>query len=255
IGLPSVTALGRNRHLPTLIASIGIPSASDVSTNLAALFSLDVRKSLSGQIGDCGEHKGVALMLDGIALEEVCRYDPKRDCVLGICREHSDLVNVHVPSAEDVEALETALYDKELCHHGKDGTVVAVAPITDEENYTPISLILSPSCKKEKGDGLVQWLRTVITTWQTDPNGERIHGPIHILASDGESSFRLARFILCMSERLSPDSEIGLILYRVPGLNLFTGPCLILATCDPRHIFKRKLDYLLGSVTTTDQTV
>jgi hypothetical protein len=135
--------------------------------------------------------------------------------------------------------IEKALYEDKTCHHGKDGTVVAIAPIADSEHYTPIPLVLSPSCKTEKGAELAKWLETVFYTWKEHSNGANIRGPIWTLASDGEASFRAARFALCMSETLNPNSELGKVLYKLSGLNLQTGAQGILGTCDPKHVIKR----------------
>lgn len=124
------------------------------------------------------------------------------------------------------------------CHLGKDGTVLAIAPLTDNEHYTPIPLILSPSCKRETGAVLKEWLKLVIEVWYSHPFGEALYGPIRALASDGESSFRLARFELCMTEELDPASDLGQILCKLPGLNCQTGIHTILGTCDYKHVFK-----------------
>ncbi|KAF8868485.1 hypothetical protein BD779DRAFT_1596146 [Infundibulicybe gibba] len=175
----------------------------------------------------------------GIALEEVCRYDALRNSILGLCREHTDHIDTTLTSIETIKAIEKALYETETCCHGKDGTVVAVAAIAGAQHYTPIPVLLSPSCKTEKGSELGGWLQTFLEVYKTHPYGETTHGAIWTLASDGESSFRAARFALCMSEQLDLSSGLGMRLCSLQGLNLQTGPHGILGTCDPKHVMKR----------------
>jgi len=79
-----------------------------------------------------GHLSGNIAMFDGIALETKCRYCPKRDQILGLCREHSCNVNTKVDSMESVDKVWTALFDpqdedKKVCF-GSDATVVGIAP-------------------------------------------------------------------------------------------------------------------------------
>ncbi|KAJ3963530.1 hypothetical protein EV361DRAFT_813317, partial [Lentinula raphanica] len=96
------------------------------------------------------------------------------------------------------------------------------------------------SCKIESGSALKSWLLLFIRVWQEHPHGEALYGPIHSLASDGESSFRSARFQLCMTDEVKPSSILGQVVCRLQGLNCRTGSYYILGTCDYKHIFKRK---------------
>jgi hypothetical protein len=41
-----------------------------------------------------------------------------------------------------------------------------------------------------------------------------------------------------MSQALDRDSDLGKILYKLPGLNCQTGHNDLLGTCDPKHVFK-----------------
>ncbi|KAL1726283.1 hypothetical protein EV714DRAFT_276749 [Schizophyllum commune] len=181
---------------------------------------------------------GVVLLIDGIALEELCRLDLENGVVVGLCREHTRDLDVRVPTSSDVDRIAEALRERKVCY-GKDGTVIAIAPLTDDEHYSPVPILLSPSCKKESGLQLADWLSRVIEVWRTHEYGERLHGPIHTLASDGESSFRVARFQLCMTEEVDKATPVGELLSPLTGLNLRTGPHGLLGTCDPKHVIKR----------------
>jgi hypothetical protein len=140
---------------------------------------------------------------------------------------------------DDINAIAEALYKTETCHHGKDGIVAAIAPIAESEYYAPAPLLISASCKRETGQQLTEWLKMFIQVYKDHPDGEKTHGPIRTIASDGEASFRTARFLLCTTQDLDPNSELGKILYKLPGLNCQIGADGLLGTCDPKHIFKR----------------
>jgi len=128
-------------------------------------------------------------MIDGVALEEVIRFDLGQNCLLGLCREHSQDIKKTVDVVGDIEYVKCVL-DDEVCHQGKDGTVLAIAPITDTKDYYPVPLVLLPSCKTETGDQLAEWVGSFINAYRDHPEGEAHHGPIFTLATDGESSFR-----------------------------------------------------------------
>jgi hypothetical protein len=181
---------------------------------------------------------GHILMIDGIALNEVCRYDADRNRILGLCREHSHTVNTHVLSLDTVHAVEKAVHETKTCCYGKDGTVLAIGPYANAEHYTPVPIVVSPSCKKETAQQLIRWIKIVLEEWNANPDGEAKHGPIWTIGTDGESSFRLMRMSLCMTKTVDPNSALGCILATLSGLNQQTGNNDIVGTCDPKHVIK-----------------
>ena len=122
---------------------------------------------------------------------------------------------------------------------GKDVTVLGIAPVTGHDNYHVTPLVLSASCKCEKGEQLAHWMENFIQTYREHPDGEKRHGPICTVCTDGESSFRKLRFILGLEETVDKSSPLGKKLSELTGLNLQTGRYGILGTCDPKHIIKR----------------
>ena len=76
--------------------------------------------------------------------------------------------------------------------------------------------------------------------WKNHPRGERLYGPLWSIGSDGESSFRKARHILCMVKQIPPDSSLGRKLSLCLGLNTMTSLDDIVGTCDPKHVVKRQ---------------
>ncbi|KAJ3860865.1 hypothetical protein EV359DRAFT_66962 [Lentinula novae-zelandiae] len=180
-GLPSRTALSKNAHVPELRPCISKPSEEEIDYNISTLFDSNVQKA---PMSDSLKHAGKVLMMDGIAVEEVCRYCPARDKACGLCREHGNTVDCSVPDYAAIKAIEEALE------------------------------VLISSCKKEDADQLSRWLQLFLEVWRSHPN---------VLASDGESTFRSARFKIAMSERIDTTQGFGVSLSDLPGLNLQTG--------------------------------
>ncbi|KAF8169089.1 hypothetical protein BJ912DRAFT_933997 [Pholiota molesta] len=233
---PSNSTVKRRKPIPELTVSTGVPDDPEISRNISSILGENGRPAPSSHL------VGQTLMIDGVALEEACRYDHQNGCILGVCREHSSKApnGLHVDSFQDIADLSKALSDNPaVCHHGKDGTVLALAPTTGHDNYYPSPLVLSPSCKSEVGDELSNWVARFLEIYRTHPDGERKHGPIFTLETDGESSFRSMRYKLGILEEIDPNSEIGKCLYSLPGFNHFTGRHGLVTTSDPKHIIKR----------------
>lgn len=72
---------------------------------------------------------------------------------------------------------------------GSEATVVGIAPYAQEDYYTPVPIVASPSDKTEKAPDLAKWMQTVLDTWKTHEFGEKVNGPIWALASDGDSTY------------------------------------------------------------------
>lgn len=217
---------------PELVVSIGPPSAPEFNANIESFLGKNGRKPAQNPT------IGQILMIDGVALEEVCRYDHQRGVILGFCHEHTSAApNLEVHTFNDIHKISESLHEKR-CHHGKDGTVIALASITGDENYFPVPLVLSPSCKAETGDQLSIWIASFLDVYWVHPSGEKLHGPIRTLATDGEATFHFLQFLLGLVEDLDCESDLGKLLYQLPGLNCVVGRHGLLTTCDPKHVIK-----------------
>ncbi|KAJ7772550.1 hypothetical protein DFH07DRAFT_993164 [Mycena maculata] len=248
LGLASISTIRRSQQVPKLIASIGTPTAEEIHSNISAFFNPDIKPAPI--FPGCSELPGNVLMFDGVALETRLRYCPERDAILGLCREHSNRVNTKVESLESLEEVRKALAETDkksttrVCY-GSDATVVAIAPYANENNYTAVPIVVSPTDKTETGADFAKWLQTVLDAWRLDPNGEKMHGPIWAIESDGDSAFRLAKFILCMVKRIDPNSELGKILDKCLGINKYTSEHGAIAGSDLKHVAKRTHSNLL----------
>lgn len=257
-GLPSVSTLNRNINIPRLLPCISKPTEHEISVNIEALCDLHCKPSMlrhsptlsaeqSTTDDDPARHPttaGLLLMMDGVAIEERCRYAAERNSIIGLCREHGAHIRTRLTGFDVIQEAEAALHDPPdgapHCHYGKDGTVMAIAPYARTDHYAPVPILVSASCKSERGEELAEWIPSVWKVWNTHVSGRRQHGSIWALGSDGESSFRRARFLLCMTELLDRSAPLGRLLRTLPGMNCYTGVHGICGTCDPKHVIKRE---------------
>ncbi|KAF8150850.1 hypothetical protein B0H34DRAFT_785029 [Crassisporium funariophilum] len=236
-GFASTMTVQQCTQIPRLLPSMGIPSAEEMRKNMTSFLEPSVKppppQSPSGKI------PGNILMFDGVALESKCHY---------FCREHSKNVDLKITSFKAIEKICVALFeetepDKKVCF-GSDATVVAMAPYARSDHYRPVPLVVSPSDKTEKGEWMALWIQTLIDEYNIHIYGKTMHGPFFTIGSDGNTSFRKARHILCMTDEIDPNSELGRIICSVEhplvGMNIFTSHKGITGTCDPKHVFERK---------------
>ena len=198
-GLPSVSTVRRYQRIPRMRPSIGRPKAEDIVANISSFFAADLRPPPTWPCKiPTGKLPGNVLMFDGIALEPKCRYDQRSDHIIGLCREHADHYATNLDSMAVIDKIKEGLMkdksDPSRCCYGVDATVVAIAPYARSDFYSPTPLVLSPSDKTEKGRDLAIWIQTTLDAWKTHPLGEKVHGPIWALASDGDACFRVARY-------------------------------------------------------------
>jgi hypothetical protein len=151
-------------------------------------------------------------------------------------------VNLKVDSIESVEQVRAVLSEpkdsaSKVCF-GSEATVVGIASYAQEDYYTPVPIVVSPSDKPEKAPDLAKWMEIVLNTWKTHGFGEKVNGPIWALASDGDSTYCAAKHIICMVKKVDKDSSLGKILLSLLGLNCWTSNNGVTSTCDPKHIFK-----------------
>lgn len=236
---PSGPTVGRRMKVPELDPSISTPTRPEFKRNFASLCN-PAHNPLPPRFGPAKQLAGLVVMVDGIAIEERCRYLPSRNAIAGLAREDASKVPLEVKSYEDVQKVENALIDG-VCSHGKDATVVSIAPYARVDHYNALPLVVSPSNKRETGEQLARWLWDFCDSWHTaDLHGEAVRGAIWALASDGDAAFRLAKHIICSTHAVPVETDLGSRLCRLKGMNRMTSATGIVATCDPKHVFKRK---------------
>ncbi|PPQ80934.1 hypothetical protein CVT24_012865 [Panaeolus cyanescens] len=236
---PSRTTLSRRKKMkkiPELLVSIDRPTREEIQHNIEQFLG-----EKSGRKPPKNIEVGLNLMIDGIALEEVPRYDRKRNAVLGLCHEHSSGQNKHVHKFSDLSKLRAGL-ESGHWHRSKDGVVLAIAPVTAEENYDPIPLLLFGSCKSETEEAITSIISDFLDVFNSHSMGRARWGPILEFSTDGEAGFRGARFNLGLQ---TPMAEIPAlndalpVLSEIKGFNLYSAPDGMVTSCDPKHIVKR----------------
>ena len=232
LGLPSYRTIGRHRKVPQLIPAILEPSYDNASTNISTFFNPDERPQ--------HDLSGHSILIDGVALEERCRYLRLANSVIGLCREHAGELDLHVQSTQSILSIEDAIHnDKPRAHYASEATVLAIAPFR-QSGYSAVPVVLSGSCKREGGKKMSGWVADVIHAWNDHADGAVACGQIWSIATDGEATMRMCRYTLCMSHKLATTDPLYHLLQNLAGLNLFTGEGNVTMTCDPKHIIKRK---------------
>ncbi|EIW60546.1 uncharacterized protein TRAVEDRAFT_45796 [Trametes versicolor FP-101664 SS1] len=225
-----------------LLPSISKPSDEEMKANISSFFGPATHTAAPD-----GSVSGHCLMMDGIAVEQRASYSRVTNEVVGLCREHSGALDLHVISLDAIKHVAAALNDEvPTCHLGKECTVAALAPYR-AKNYHAVPILVSPSCKAEKAEEMAEWIRRFLKWWKESPDGEARHGPIWCVATDGDGTFRRAKFALLMLATLSPESPLYLDLVRLEGLNLWTGEDEVTASADFKHVFKRFATLLRSS--------
>ena len=150
LALPSYRTVGGHRKVPQLIPAALAPSFENASTNISTFFS--------PQEGPPSGLAGHSILIDGVALEERCRYFRPSNSVIGLCREHAGALDLHVVNALSILAIGEAVHaEKPRAHYASEATVVAVAPF-QSSGYAAIPFTLSGSCKTETGEGMAKWV-------------------------------------------------------------------------------------------------
>ena len=128
-GYPSLTTLRRHKKIPEIVISPGVPDTTEFTPNITSF--------LGNRLPPSDPRLGQVIMIDGVALGEVICFDLGQNCLLGLCREHSQDIKKIIDTVGDIDNVKHLL-DSGKCHHGKDGTVLAIAPITDSKDYYPV---------------------------------------------------------------------------------------------------------------------
>ncbi|KZP08632.1 hypothetical protein FIBSPDRAFT_761107, partial [Athelia psychrophila] len=236
-GLPSLQTLKRNRKLKVIRPSSGPIRPSDIAHNLASIFGEPTAPSNDQTL------VSHSILFDEISLDERARYFRWNNEIGGLCREHTETADRKIHSVEAVERV-AELLEKEVCHIGREATVMAIAAFSAED-YHAKPFILSPTCKTEKFPEQAQWLKMCLEQWKALYAGS--HGPIWSVATDGDATQRAALHRILMIKTLDLDGPLYEVLGKLPGLNLECGDDDETADSDPKHIFKR-LCALLRSV-------
>jgi hypothetical protein len=235
--------------VPCLVVSALQPTSAEVNTNISSFYNSELlAPPVPTGISQNRCHLGNVCMLDHLSLECTCELDKHCGVPWGLCHKHGKAwKSLQVTDYALLKAMKDAADSTEkqqLLYYAKDATVVAIAPVAPlppTNLYHAIPVVVSPMCKEDTTEDLVDLIETVAEAWKAHPEGEKKCGPIVTFASDGNATSRAARHHICTAACLKDvDWELYNMLSRLPGLNLQVSEDGATHTCDFKHIWKRE---------------
>ncbi|KAG1721835.1 hypothetical protein EDB19DRAFT_1898261 [Suillus lakei] len=180
--------------------------------------------------------RGVSLMVDEIALEEMAVHFSKYNKIAGLCWKHSHLVDPVLHTYESAITIAQKIHNSEV-HLGKELTVIGATCFGEDELYP---ILAAPTCKTENaGDMEIMLTHTTHTIERWNITGAAASiGLVWSFATDGDATRCAAGHKLFLKKPLSPESQLYGILNNMPGLNTMTGDAEVTLDFDFKHIFK-----------------
>ncbi|KAG8695139.1 hypothetical protein FRC08_008010 [Ceratobasidium sp. 394] len=228
--IPSLNVVYEHAEQAYLRPSIGVPILPEILHNI---------KSVCGRF-PVSYTRGYTVMIDELAAQERLRFSYAEDAIVGVCREHAHVCDLTKMTGRPLSHFEDikAHLDAGDCHRAKEATVVALAPF-GQENYTPMVVLISGTCKTETVDDQKMLIDLVVHAWKQSEHGESAHGPIWSVATDGDPRRRQVAHRSYMSTKLPMYSPLYLKLCDLDLLNLYCGENTITHDGDYKHEEKR----------------
>ncbi|PBK59574.1 hypothetical protein ARMSODRAFT_777510 [Armillaria solidipes] len=239
-GLPGITTARDHSTMPAIVPSHSVPRVGEVESNIDSVLPL-------GDLFDASEQppsvRHQVLMFDEIATEKRLRYDDKTNCFLGVCREHGHCRSLEFNSMDDLEQVYKAI-DEGQVHYASEATVGALGVLdANTRLYHARPILISGTCKREKGPEQAQVIKTVLTALANKKPAIRLR--IVSIASDGETKRGSSLILLTLQRELAANSPIYPLLRPLSFMNLLVGDDDITCDKDYRHVFKRIRNLLL----------
>ncbi|KAH7918504.1 hypothetical protein BV22DRAFT_1024504 [Leucogyrophana mollusca] len=176
--------------------------------------------------------------MDEVAINEEAYYDKCRNSIGGLCRDHSGCIDLKATDYDSIlHASESVHGDNPPCHYGREATVTVIAAFS-QTKYSPLPVLVSPTCKSETADSAEVLIQQLLDCWHQHPDGKARFGPVWCFSTDGDATRRLACYNLFMGQKLGFSSSLYPDLSRLPGSNLQTGVYEITMDFDPKHLVK-----------------
>ncbi|TFY77275.1 hypothetical protein EWM64_g6735 [Hericium alpestre] len=119
------------------------------------------------------------------------------------------------------------------CHYARESTVAAAGAF-GQDGYEPIPVMVSGTCKSETSEDFSSIVRLLIEQWKAHGPG-----PLWIVSTDGDATFRGAMFRVLMDSEFRKAELLYSLLSALEGLNLNCSMDEIVMCPDPKHILKR----------------
>jgi hypothetical protein len=214
-----------------------------ISENIMTMFGAHEEKggkSREATIKTCGH----TLMFDELATERKVDYMPSTDQMAGFCLEHVDALQTLTvgKDTQTVEEAVTAVKEGRV-HIAHETTVGAIAHLS-RRNYGAKPVFMGPTCKKGNWRSMLETMQSVLEAWKHSPDGEAKHGPVFLVASDGDYARRIALFMLCMHSEILPGNPLYPLICKLCGFNRRVGKDNLAMDMDYRHLIKRRFKTL-----------
>ncbi|KIM81608.1 hypothetical protein PILCRDRAFT_8649 [Piloderma croceum F 1598] len=189
LGLPSVNTIRAKAQVTHLLPSLGLPTPYELWHN-------------------------ITILIDEIALEERPVFIKWLNSVGGLCREHTKGMNLCITNDPGLRTLAEALFQgpEPTIHFVKEATVAGITAFR-ADSYEVRPIFAAGTCKKETAPSCVELIQTLLNAWKECLDGEKRHGPIWSVASDGDGVRRAAFHLLFMKVLLNPGTHF-LLYYR-----------------------------------------
>ncbi|KAI0783374.1 hypothetical protein C8Q75DRAFT_810958 [Abortiporus biennis] len=205
--IPSLTSIRNYFSFSRLMPTLGTITSEEILWNLEEVL---IKPRLQAGLS---EQRGISLMMDEVALEEMVTHFKHTAIELG-------------------EAIHTG-----RVHMGKEMSVVAVSCFGDETSRT-YPILAAPTCKQESAVDMKMLMELLVETYQCS-RASQLVGPLWSFATDGDATRRVAGYALFVKTKLTSSSLLYPTLSHIPGLNLYTGNNEVTLDFDYKHIFKR----------------
>ncbi|RDB26719.1 hypothetical protein Hypma_005419 [Hypsizygus marmoreus] len=156
LGLPSLRTLRNNMIFTRIMPTVGTITSSEIIHNINEVV-IKTRKE-----GGRTEVRGVSILMDEIALEEMAVHFRHSNSVGGLCWKHASLVDVVLHTYDSAVNLAKALVQGKV-HIGKEMTVVA-ASCFGEPGVYPI--LAAPTCKQENAADMEYIFDIISRNWK-----------------------------------------------------------------------------------------
>lgn len=158
--------------------------------------------------------------------------------MVGPCCEHSSHLDLSLKDFDVALKLAHAMHgDTPTVHYATEATVVAIAPY-GSDNYHPLLICVSGSCKAENGEEFAVLLTLVISSWHN--SCEDLYGPLWTLDTNGGTALHGGAYKVLMTTKFHTSSEIYRKLSPLKGLNLECGLYETVMGPDGKHVHKRE---------------
>ncbi|KAJ6601644.1 hypothetical protein B0H10DRAFT_2167389 [Mycena sp. CBHHK59/15] len=222
--LPSRDTIQPYRRQANLMPSLNGVRVSEISGNIAALFR--PQESEEGTVmAPTGKPAifGHTLSFDELAIERKVDYMLKTDEMGGFCLEHLPALDT-IKVGKDTQTVEAAVAAVRAGKvHISHETLVGAISRLSETGYGAPPVFMGPSCKTGTWKDCLQTMEIVLEVWKRSIYGERLHGPILAIASDGDAKRRLALFMMCMHSEILPENPLYPFICDLLGFNWRVG--------------------------------